>query len=99
MVIFTLFVIQASEATAFIVVSISVFLTFLPINFLHPVRVQRLRPLNLGIFLLWCALSGYSLLLHFRSPDWLVYGVVASGLYLYFIGGILQWFPGLGRRI
>ncbi|CAD7029007.1 phosphatidylcholine synthase [Pseudorhizobium endolithicum] len=99
MVIFTLFVIQASEVTAFIVVSISVFLTFLPINFLHPVRVQRLRPLNLGIFLLWCALSGYSLLLHFRSPDWLVYGVVASGLYLYFIGAILQLFPSLGRRI
>ncbi|MDY6963373.1 MAG: phosphatidylcholine synthase, partial [Pseudomonadota bacterium] len=98
MVIFTLFVIQASEVTAFIVVLISVFLTFLPINFLHPVRVKRLRPLNLAIFTLWCVLSGYSLLLHFRSPDWLVYGVVASGVYLYCIGAILQWFPNLGRR-
>ncbi len=98
MVIFTLFVIQASEVTAFIVVLVSVFLTFLPINFLHPVRVKRLRPLNLAILTLWCVLSGYSLLLHFRSPDWLVYGVVASGIYLYCIGAILQWFPNLGRR-
>src|SRR3546814_400287 len=48
MVIFPLFVIQASATTALIVVSISVFLTFLPINFLHPVRVKRLRPLNLA---------------------------------------------------
>jgi phosphatidylcholine synthase len=98
MVIFTLFVIQASATTALIVVSISVVFTFLPISFLHPVRVKRLRPLNLGVFLLWCVLSGYSLLLHFNSPDWLVYGVVASGLYLYFIGAILQLFPNLGSR-
>lgn len=99
MVIFTLFVIQASAATALIVVSISVFLTFLPINFLHPVRVKRLRPLNLAVFALWCGMSGYSLLLHFKSPDWLVIGVVITGLYLYFIGAILQLFPKLGRRI
>ena len=97
MVIFTLFVIQASATTAMIVVVISVFLTFLPINFLHPVRVKRLRPLNLGIFAIWCVLSGYSLLLHFDSPDWLVWGVVGSGLYLYFIGAILQLFPNLGK--
>ena len=99
MVIFTLFVIQASAATALIVVLISVFLTFLPINFLHPVRVKRLRPLNLAVFALWCAMSGYSLLLHFKSPDWLVIGVVVTGLYLYFIGAILQLFPKLGRSI
>ncbi len=35
MVVFTLFVIKASEITAFAVVVVSVFLTFLPINFLH----------------------------------------------------------------
>jgi len=90
-------VVQASATTALVAVSISVVLTFLPINFLHPVRVKRLRPLNLGVFTLWCALSGYALLLHFESPDWVVYGVAASGLYLYFIGAILQLFPNLGR--
>jgi phosphatidylcholine synthase len=97
MVIFTLFVIDATATTAMIVVSISVILTFLPINFLHPVRVKRLRPLNLGICLIWCALGGYSLLLHFQSPDWVVCGVVISGLYLYCIGGVLQLFPNLGK--
>ncbi|SIQ99972.1 phosphatidylcholine synthase [Rhizobium sp. RU35A] len=97
MVILTLFVIQASEATAMIVVVTSVIVTFLPVHFLHPVRVKRLRPLNLGIFLLWCALSGYSLLLHFDSPAWLVWGVVLTGLYLYVIGGVLQLLPNLGK--
>jgi phosphatidylcholine synthase len=97
MVVFTLFVIKASEVTAFAVVAISVFLTFLPINFLHPVRVKRLRPLNLTVFAIWSALSIYALLLHFNSPQWLVWGVVASGIYLYCIGAVLQFFPSLGR--
>ncbi len=97
MVVFTLFVIDASATTAMIVVTISVILTFLPINFLHPVRVKRLRWLNLAVGGIWCALGGYSLLLHFQSPDWVVWGVVISGIYLYCIGGILQLFPNLGK--
>lgn len=98
MLIFTLFVIDASATTALVVVLTSVFLTFLPIHFLHPVRVKRLRPLNLAVFLLWCGFGGYALLLHFNSPTWVVIGMIASGLYLYVIGGVLQFFPALGRR-
>ena len=98
MVVFTLFVIDASATTAMIIVTISVVLTFLPINFLHPVRVKRLRWLNMTVFLLWCALSGYSLLLHFQSPDWLIAGVVLTGIYLYCIGGIMQFVPSLGAK-
>ena len=98
MVIFTLFVIQASATTAMIVVVISVFLTFLPINFLHPVRVQRLRTLNLAVFAVWSVLGGYALLLHFDTPPWVVNGVVASGIYLYVVGFILQIFPRLGHK-
>ncbi|MFS8110830.1 phosphatidylcholine synthase [Rhizobium jaguaris] len=98
MVIFTLFVIGASATTALILVGVSVVLTFLPINFLHPVRVKRLRPLNLGIFLFWSALGVYSLLMHFVMPQWAVALFVISGIYLYCIGAVLQFFPSLGRH-
>lgn len=98
MLIFTLFVIDASATTALVAVLASVVLTFLPIHFLHPVRVKRLRPLNLAVFLLWCGFGGYALLLHFQSPPWVVLGTIVTGLYLYAIGGVLQFFPGLGRR-
>ncbi len=97
MVIFTLFVVDASATTAMIVVGISVVLTFLPINFLHPVRVRRLRTLNLGIFLLWAALGIYSLLMHFIIPQWALILFIVSGSYLYCIGAVLQFFPSLGR--
>lgn len=98
MIILTLFVIDAGPVTTAILVFGSVLLTFLPVHFLHPVRVQRLRPLNLGICLLWCALGGYSLLLHFETPLWVMVSFIASGLYLYFIGAVLQLFPDLGSR-
>ena len=97
MVVFTLFVIDASETTASIVVFVSVVLTFLPINFLHPVRVRRLRTLNIFIMIVWSVLSIYALLLHFLTPTWVVYGVAVSGLYLYVIGAALQFLPNLGR--
>jgi len=98
MLVFTLFVISASETVAFLIVLAAVVMTFLPINFLHPVRVARLRTVNLAIFTLWSILSIYALLLHFDSPDWLMWAVMLTGGYLFVIGGIMQVFPGLGQR-
>jgi phosphatidylcholine synthase len=57
-----------------------------------------LRPINLTVFAIWSALSGYALLLHFHSPDWLMWAVMLTSAYLFVIGGIMQLFPGLGRR-
>lgn len=98
MLVFTLFVIKPAELTAFIVVLAAVVMTFLPINFLHPVRVVRLRNLNLAVFTVWSALSAYALLLHFDSPPWLMWAVTLTGAYLFCIGGVLQLFPKLGAR-
>ena len=99
MVIFTLFVVQASALAAMIVVTLSVILTFLPINFLHPVRVQRLRPLNMVLFAVWSILGIAALLMHFQTPLWLKVLFCLTGLYLYCIGAVLQLFPALGKRI
>ena len=96
MLVFTLFAINASEWTAMIVVFVAVFLTFLPIYFLHPVRVVRLRPLNMAIFLAWCLFSGWSLLLDFDSPLWLGWAITLSAIYLSVIGAVLQLFPKFG---
>jgi phosphatidylcholine synthase len=98
MLVFTLFAIQASEWTAMIVVFVAVVLTFLPIYFIHPVRVVRLRPLNLTVFLAWCVLSGAALLLHFDSPTWLAWAISITALYVSGIGAVLQAFPRLGAR-
>ncbi|MCO6186037.1 phosphatidylcholine synthase [Rhizobium sp. L1K21] len=98
MVVFTFFVVKPPEMVAFGFIVLAVILTFLPIDFVHPVRVKRLRTLNLSVFAVWSVFSVISLLQHFQSPAWIVWGVSITGLYLFVIGAILQMFPNLGRE-
>lgn len=98
MVVFTLFVIEPGEYVSFAVVLLAAIFTFIPMNFLHPVRVVRLRNLNLTAFLLWCAISGVALVEKMDASEWVKIAMAASGLYLFFIGGVMQVFPNLGRK-
>jgi phosphatidylcholine synthase len=98
MVVFALFVIHPDEYTSFAVVLVAGLLTFVPMHFLHPVRVERLRPVNLGIFLAWCALGAVALLQDLQPHEVVRLGIAVLGLYLFFIGGIMQLFPALGAK-
>lgn len=97
MLVFTLFIVEPGEYVAFAVVVVAAILSFVPINFLHPVRVQRLRGVNLPIFLTWCAFAGVALFLDMNAPLWLKICVAITSLYLSVIGAIMQWFPQLGK--
>ncbi|WP_011581033.1 MULTISPECIES: phosphatidylcholine synthase [Chelativorans] len=98
MIVFTLFVIGPGEYVSFGVVLVSAILTFVPVHFLHPVRVERLRVLNLGVFLAWCAFGAVALLQDLKAGEWVKAGIGATGLYLYCIGAIMQAIPRLGRK-
>ncbi|PYE88246.1 phosphatidylcholine synthase [Phyllobacterium leguminum] len=96
MLVFTLFIIRPGEWIAFATVVVSAILSFVPIHFLHPVRVVRLRPLNLTIFLLWCALGVTAIFYSLQAPLWVRIGISITGIYLYCIGAVMQFFPKLG---
>ncbi|MAS13985.1 MAG: phosphatidylcholine synthase [Nitratireductor sp.] len=97
MVVFTLFVVEPGEYVAFAVVLISAVTTFLPVFFLHPVRVQRLRALNLSIFFAWCGLGVVGLVQNLDAYPLVRIGIAATGIYLFVIGGIMQAWPNLGK--
>lgn len=59
-------------------------------------RVVRLRPLNLTVFLLWCAFGAAALYYTLDAPLWVRVGISVTGLYIYFIGAVMQFFE-LGR--
>lgn len=98
MVVFTLFVIEPGQWVSFAVVVIAGMLTFVPMNFLHPVRVVRLRNVNLPMTLIWCAFGGVALWQHMDASEWVKIGIAISGLYLFVIGGVMQFFPNLGGK-
>lgn len=98
MIVFTLFVLEPGEHLSFAIVLVSAVLTFTPLHFLHPVRVVRLRWLNLGIFLLWCALGFIALAQNMHADNVVKIGIGVTGLYLYVIGAVMQFLPWLGKR-
>jgi len=111
MVVFTLFVIEPGQWTSFAIVVIAGILTFVPMNFIHPVRVVRLRSINLGMTLLWCAFGALALAQSAMAQFYNQIGVLGeqvgiftkvsitmTGLYLFFIGGVMQLFPKLGAK-
>lgn len=98
MIVFTLFVTEPGEYVSFAVVLVAGLLTFVPLYFLHPVRVQRLRSVNLPIFLAWCAFGAVALVQDMQANLFVKAGIALTGVYLFFIGGVMQLFPNLGRR-
>jgi phosphatidylcholine synthase len=96
MIVFTLFIVSPSELLSFAFVVVTAFLTFVPVIFIHPVRVKILRELSLAVFAVW-ALGGLAALAlnintpeSLESPMWVDVVIAASGLYLFSIGFILQ---------
>lgn len=98
MVVFTLFVLGTGEYLSFAVVLVSALLTFAPVHFLHPVRVMRLRTLNLAVFFAWCIFGVLALLQDLQAPLAVKIGIGVTGVYLYFVGAVLQAFPRLGNK-
>ncbi|HSO48420.1 MAG TPA: phosphatidylcholine/phosphatidylserine synthase [Rhizobiaceae bacterium] len=96
MIVFTLFIVSPSELLSFAFVLITAVLTFVPVIFIHPVRVKILRNLSLAVFALWAFGGMTALALNVNtphtlaSPVWVDVVIAASGLYLFSIGFILQ---------
>lgn len=98
MVVFVLFVLKPGEWASCIIIILSAIISFLPIYFIHPVRVIRLRALNLPIFLIWCAFGASAFFYQLNVPFWVKFGISITSIYIYFIGAIMQLFPNLGAQ-
>jgi phosphatidylcholine synthase len=89
-VAFYLFVFDAGEAVTAAVTAVSVALTFVPMKWVHPLRVVALRPLTLALTLAWSLAAVAVVWTGFAAAPWLaraVLGMVAA----YVIGLSLAW--------
>ena len=98
MVVFAFFVVRPPEWAVLGITFAAAIASFLPIWFLHPVRVQRLRTLNLGVTALWGVCCLIALFYHLMPPAIVVWGTALTSLYLLVIGGVMQLLPSFGRR-
>ena len=90
MVVFTIFIVSPSETLSFVLVVITAILTFVPVIFVHPIRVKTMRNTTLTVLGIWIFGAVIALFYDLDSPVWVDVIIAGSGLYLFCIGFILQ---------
>ena len=96
MMVFAFFVVRPPEWVTLSVTFFAAAASFVPVWFLHPVRVKRLRPLNLSVMALWALCGGAALVADLRAGPIVQWMTALTSIYLLVIGAILQAFPKLG---
>lgn len=83
-VVFYLVVFRPPTVVSMVVVVILTLCMFLPVVFVHPIRVRRWRALTLSMLALWCVAAALALVQDLK-PDWPVKGILLIGA-VYFLG-------------
>lgn len=81
-VAFYLFLLRPSPAMASLAVFVLIVLTFVPLHVIHPVRVTRLRSLNLSLIVVWGVLAVITLLQGFVVSLPITIALCAIALYI-----------------
>lgn len=85
-VAFYLFVLKLPPWVAATVVALLAVATFLPFKFLHPMRVERLRTVNIAVVVLWSALALIAVLRDLAPGPWVAGGLVVAAIYFAGVG-------------
>ncbi len=97
LVVFYFFLVPLpAPAILAIIVLLSV-ATFLPIKFVHPFRVVRLRALTLALMTLWGALAVVAVVNDLAPPTWVTVGLCAIALY-FLLFGLIPSRKGAARQ-
>ena len=89
LIAFYLFLLRPDPRAALAVVVVFVALTFLPVLFVHPLRVKRLRALNIALGCIWSLLAIFTLWLDFSPPAFVTAALCVIGVY-FLLAGLLH---------
>ena len=89
-VVFVFFVFQPPAWFLIAVVLALAVLTFLPVAFIHPVRVEKWRPLTLAVTLAWFVFAGAALAYELDPPDMVKLGFAVTCAYLSCVAALQQ---------
>jgi phosphatidylcholine synthase len=86
LIAFYLFLLRPDPYVALAAVALFVLMTFLPVYFIHPLRVTRLRRVNVALTAVWSALAIYALWCNLAPPAAVTAALTAIGVYFLFAG-------------
>ena len=96
LVAYYLFLVRPDPYLALVLVIILCALTFAPVRFVHPLRVEHHRPLNIVLLALWGVLGVVSLVYDLSPPPGVTYGLIAIATYFLVAGSLRH--PPFGRN-
>jgi phosphatidylcholine synthase len=85
-VAFYLFVLRLPPWVAAALVTLLAVATFLPFKFLHPMRVKRLRAINIAVVALWSVLALIAIFRDLSPGPWVAGGLVSAAIYFVGVG-------------
>jgi phosphatidylcholine synthase len=89
---FYLFVLEPEPWLALVMVLALAILSFAPIKFLHPLRVKRLRALNVALLAIWAVLALVAVIDNLAPGPYVVWPLALIALY-FFAAGLLPRQP------
>lgn len=91
--VFYLFLLKLPGWLAAAIVVALAILTFVPVHFVHPVRIAHLRALTTAALLLWALLAFLAVLQNLAPGFWIVIGLCLLAMYFLSIGFLRRHHP------
>lgn len=89
-IVFVLVVFRPPPAAGAGLIALMILLTFSPVEFIHPIRVRKLRPVTLVMTLAWSVFSLLTVMADLQPSMPVLVGLAVTSIYLASIGAILQ---------
>jgi phosphatidylcholine synthase len=86
LVAFYLLLLRPAPGIAAATIALFAVLTFVPIRFVHPFRVRRLRTVTVALLTLWAVLALAAVKQELLPEPWITAGLCALGLYFLGVG-------------
>ncbi|WP_319531867.1 CDP-alcohol phosphatidyltransferase family protein [uncultured Cohaesibacter sp.] len=90
-VIFYLFLFEVPVGLGGVVILILAAAQFFPLDFVHPVRVRKLRWISIALTFVWLIISARVILADMQATSFDKIVLVLTGAYFFFIGMVLQF--------
>jgi phosphatidylcholine synthase len=86
---FYLYLLEPPAWAAMATIAALCVLTFVPVRFVHPLRVKHLRILNIGLMALWAALALYAIIKDLEPGLYVVLPLTIIAVY-FLVAGFLR---------
>ena len=93
MVVIVMFALEPNFWAILGIVVILAAAMFTPLKFIHPVRTDRWRALNLPVTFAWTCFAGWAAWVEFHPGTWAHWGLILTSVYLVFAGIAQQIVP------